>query len=216
MDNLARKLEHRQVSQDVGEVVRVEGDVFVVRTDGGNYRARRAKSCLLAPEVDDTVLLVVIEGQAAYVLAVLEREDGATSRIVLDGDVELKAPSGRIGMAAQEGIGLVSGKEVSVVSGSVEIRSVSGNVVLERLSLLGTLVSAELGKVKLFAGVVDSALERLSQKVKRSYRTVEEVDQVRAERIDYAAQKNMSLRGDNTLITAEQLVKVDGEQIHLG
>jgi len=216
MDNLARKLEQRQVFQDVGEVVRVLGDVFLVRTDDGDVRARRAKGCLLAPEVGDTVLLAIVGAQSAYVLSVLEREEGAASKIVLEGDVELRAPSGRIGLAAQEGIGLVSGKEVSVVSGSVEVRAVSGNVVLERLSMLGTLVSAELGKVKLVAGIFDSALERLSQKVKRSYRTIEEVDQVRAERIDYAAKKNLSLRGDNALINAEELVKVDGEQIHLG
>ncbi len=216
MDNLARKREHRQVFQDVGEVVRIDGDVFLVRTDTTELQTQRAKSCLLAPEVGDMVLVALIEGRSSYVLAVLEREDGAASRIVLDGDVEIKAPTGRIGMVAQEGIGFVSGKEVSVVSGSVEVRSVTGNVVFEQLSYLGTVVSAEIGKIKLVAGIFDSALERLTQKVKRSYRTVEEVDQVRAERIDYAAKKNMSLRGDNTLITADQLVKIDGDQIHLG
>lgn len=216
MDNLARKLTRNEVFQEMGAVVRVEGGAFLVRTESGDVRAHRAASCLLSPEPGDVVLLAMSAGGAAYVLAILEREEGAVSRIVLDGDVEVKAPHGRLGIAAQEGIGLVSGKEVSVTSGSVEVRAVSGSVVLERLSVLGTVVLAELGKVKLLAGTFDSVLERVSQKVKRSYRTVEEVDQVRAERIDYAAQRNMSLRGENALITAEELVKVDGGQIHLG
>jgi hypothetical protein len=62
----------------------------------------------------------------------------------------------------------------------------------------------------------DSVFDRLLQRVKRSYRFVEEHDQVRAAQIDYVAQNNASLRGENTLITAKDLVKVDGEQIHLG
>ena len=47
-------------------------------------------------------------------------------------------------------------------------------------------------------------------------RTVEGLDQVKAEQIDYAAQKTASMRGENTLVTAEELVKVDGAQIHVG
>jgi hypothetical protein len=39
---------------------------------------------------------------------------------------------------------------------------------------------------------------------------------VRARQIDYVAEKNVSVRGHNTLLTAEQLVKLDGEQVHLG
>ena len=59
-------------------------------------------------------------------------------------------------------------------------------------------------------------LERLSQRVKRSYRTVDELDQLHARQLDYKVDKTMSLRAANALLTAEQLVKVDGGQIHLG
>ncbi len=45
---------------------------------------------------------------------------------------------------------------------------------------------------------------------------MEELDQVKAEHIDYAASASMSLHAQNALVTAEELVKVDGEQIHVG
>ena len=47
-------------------------------------------------------------------------------------------------------------------------------------------------------------------------RVVEECDYLRSGEVDYRADKNMSLRGDNTMVTAKELVKVDGGQIHLG
>jgi transglutaminase/protease-like cytokinesis protein 3 len=59
-------------------------------------------------------------------------------------------------------------------------------------------------------------LERWSQKVKRAYRKVEQIDELRAQNIDYSADQTMSLHSENALVTAEGLVKVDGEQIHLG
>jgi len=62
----------------------------------------------------------------------------------------------------------------------------------------------------------DSVVERLSQRVRRSYRKVEELEQVHAQQLDYVATKNVSVRGHNTLLTAEELVKLDGEQVHLG
>jgi hypothetical protein len=220
MDNLARKLELGSVMQEVGTVVRVVprdgAPELVVRTHGGEFRATRATSCLLEPEAEDLVLLALVTGGGAYVLAVLEREAGAAASIAVDGDLRVKLKKGRFGVAAQEGIDLVAGKDVSVVSGSVGVNAREGSVVLQQLSLLGQVVRAEVESLKLLAGSVDSVLDRVVQKVKRSYRVVEERDQVQAETIDYTAKKTMSLHAENALVTAEELVKVDGEQIHVG
>lgn len=215
MNSSARKLDVSEVFQEVGTVARAEDGVLTVRAESGDYRAKRAVSCLVEPRPEDFVLLSVV-GKSAYVLAVLEREEGAKTTLKVDGDLEIQLARGRFAVAAQEGVDLVSAKDVAITSGGVSVNATDGNVVIQRLSFLGSLVRAEVEKVKLLAGSLDSALDRISQRVKRSYRTVDEVDQVRAERIDYASKKNMTLRGQNALISAEELVKVDGDQIHLG
>lgn len=216
MDNLARKLEDWGPFQVDGTVLRTEDGTFTVRTERGDLTARRAVSCLIAPRDGDRVLLAGVRG-GCYVLAVLEREEASTTtQLAVDGDLEIKLPKGKLVVATQEGVDVVSGKDVSFVSRGLSINAVDGNVVLQRLSFLGTFVRAEVERIKAFAGSLDWVLDRLMQKVKRSYRVVEELDQVRAEHVDYVARKNMSLRGRHTLMTAEELVKVDGEQIHLG
>ena len=63
---------------------------------------------------------------------------------------------------------------------------------------------------------VDSVLERLHSRVSRSYRRVEELDQVKAGQIDYQADTSLQLHAKYALVTADDLVKVDAEQIHLG
>ena len=233
MDSLAKKLDHEDVFQETGTVVRVDDRIFVVRTEGGEHRLKRAASCLLEPELYDYVLVARVAvpkgpqaaaspGQrrapsgAGYILAVLEREEGARAAIVLDGDLAIRLPRGRFDVAAQEGVALASGQTLSVAASAVEINAEEGSVVVQRLTYLGAQVLAEVAKVKVLAGTFDSVLDRLTQRVKRSYRFVEELDHVKAERIDYTAEKTVNLHGENTMVTAEVLVKLDAEQIHIG
>jgi hypothetical protein len=217
MRQLARAREQRAAFQEAGTVVAVEeGASLSVQAESGTYRARRAFSCLVEPVVGDVVLLSGLPDGACYVLAILEREAEVPARLVTEGDLEVRLPKGRFVVAAQEGVELVSAQQVSVTAGGVRVNADEGHVVLRQLSLLGSFVRAEFDTIKVFAESCDSAFDRLLQRVKRSYRFVSEHDQVRAAQIDYTAENNATLRGGNTLISAKDLVKVDGEQIHLG
>jgi hypothetical protein len=225
MNNLVRKIRRDVVSSpDEGRVVEETGRVLamgeegavLVRTASGDHQARRAVSCLVAAEVDDLVLVARSPLEGAFVLAVLRRESGAGTTVAVAGDLDVRLTGGRLRLAAQEGVDLLSAREVSVVAGGLRVNAAEGHVVLQSLSFLGDAVSAEIDRVKLFASRLDSVLERFSQRVQRSYRTVVETDQLRAERIDYTADKTMHLHAEHALVTADELVKVDAEQIHLG
>src|SRR5262249_51855943 len=161
------------------------------------------------------VLIAAGEDGRCHVLAVLEREVGAPAQLALDGDVTLKVRAGRFTVAAPAGITLATGKEVAIASGSVSVTAAEGSVVLSRLAYVGRVVHAEVERVKHAGAVLDSVLDRISRRVKRSFRVVEEIDSVKAEQIDYTAKQNVHVHGKNTLVTADELVKLDGDQIHL-
>jgi hypothetical protein len=215
MTNAARKLARVETFIESGTIVRSADGAFSARTEIGEMTAARAASCLVEPTVGDRVLLSVA-GDECYVLAVLSHEDGAATRLVVDGDLEIHTRKGRLALASPDGIDLVGGKDVSVVAGAFNVNAVTADMVLERLSFLGASLRAEVGKMKLFGGTLDATLDRISHRVKRSFRRVEELDEVRAEQIDYAAGKTLSLKGEQTVMTARGLVKVDGEQVHIG
>ncbi len=216
--NLAADIRNlSEVVHEEGIVVSRDGAALVVRTSSGTYDARRAASCLLAPAKGDTVLIALSARGSVWVLSVLDRaEEGGATRLEVDGDLEVRVGQGRFTVAAQHGLGLVSGDDLEMVAGSFKLHAVDAAVVFDRLTALGKHVRSELGKVKLIASTFDSVLDRFSQRVQASYRTVEKLDKVKAGQIDYAADRTTSIRGQNTLMTAKQLVKVDGEQIHFG
>ncbi|AUX41460.1 hypothetical protein SOCE26_028720 [Sorangium cellulosum] len=214
-NNVARKIEPEVAYQEAGRVVRAAEGAFVVASGSAEIEARRAVSCMVEPVAGDVVLVSVLPERGAYILAVLERQ-GSDVSLVLDGDLHVKLPRGRFVVGASEGVSFASGKEVGVVAGEVTVNARRGSLFVESLSYLGTAVQAEIEKVKVKAAALDTSVERVIERVKRVYRYVEEFEQLRAERVDYAARKNMSLRGENLLVTAEELVKLDGAQIHLG
>jgi hypothetical protein len=190
------------VFQATGTVMTVAGGVFEVWTGDGTVEAKRAVGCLVRPEEGDLVLLLHQGPSDTYVLAVLERPGGGAARIAVDGDLLVELHSGRFAVHAAESIDLVSRGAVSFAADRLEARAREGSLFL--------------GSVKLIAGAVDAMLERLSQSAKRVFRRVEEVDHLRAGQIDYAAEGLTRLHGEHTLVTARELVKADGKQIHVG
>lgn len=215
MTNAATKIEPEVAFQAAGRVTRVQGGLFTVVSGTAEYDARRATSCLIEPVKDDEVLLTIVPGRGAYVVAVLERQE-ASARLVVEGDLEVQAANGRVVVAAKEGVELVSTASVGITSDEVKVNARAADVVLEHLGVIGTAVQARVKSLKMVAETVDQAAERVVQRVKRVYRFVAEMEQVRAQRMDVQAEKTLSLHAENAVMTAEALVKVDGAQIHVG
>lgn len=216
MDNLARKRDFGSAFQECGVISESEESYFAVETNSGTWKAKQATSCLIQPLVGDKVLVSVDPSNGCYVLAILERQKGKTYSLAFDSDVELKVSNGRFTLASQEGLDLASAKDVNLVSSDLKVYSTRGEVGVDRLFFLGSFLQAQLERISLIAGVFDSVLERLSQKVKWSYRTIEESEHVKAGGLHYVAKKLLSLRGKYSMITAKKDVKIDGERIHMG
>ena len=200
-----------------GMVLRVEGPAATVRSaDGTLTTCRRAVSCLVAPKPGDRVLFATLPGDEHWVLAVLEHRDAQPTRIEVDGDLELRAPAGTITAAAGRGVSVVTGGEAAVLSGSVRVVAQRGLAAFDELTVLAEKVDAEVTRLRATFTTVDTVMERLSQRAKRVYRFVEELDQLRTRRADYTAKDTFQVHAHDTLLTSDQLVKIDGDQIHVG
>ena len=187
-----------EVALSRGRVIAAQGGVFGVKGDGGTFRAERAVSCLVEPRVGDRVLVHAAE-DTTYILAVLARPEPSTVRLLVEGDAELAA-TGTLKLRAP----------------ALDVRAFEGAVFIERLSYWGARAQALLGKVSLSAESVDSVVDRISERVRYAFRKVGELDQLRARRVDYRAEEDMSLRAENAVVLTRKLAKIDGKQIHIG
>lgn len=213
--NAAKRLARSEAVLESGVVERVVAETIEVRSEGSMYRARRAKSCLVAPQAGDTVLCGFLANET-YVLAVLDGREGAPTKLSTDGDLQIQSRGGRVVVGASQGVDLISGGSVSIVGTEIHARAPKGSVAIDELGYVGKLVQAQVTKVTLLAQEIDSIATRLSQKAKRVFRFIEEIDQTRAGAVDIRAQRMLGLRAENAVISARVLAKLDGEQIHIG
>ena len=207
-----------EVRQTYG-VVTAEGDATLsVRVGTHSIAVKRAASCLLEPKVGDQVLVAVTDRDQSFVLAVLAQAARETKGGVLslDGDITLRANHGKIAVVAREAISLTSGSEVAISTPELTVQSLKTTFFSESLSYIGRKIETEVEKIKLVAQTLDSTIDRVSARLKRSYRTVEEIEHLKTKELDVVVEGNANLHSDNTIISADKLVKVDGEQIHLG
>jgi hypothetical protein len=211
----AKKLAPPDTVLDTGTVERILDGTIEVRLRSEACRARRAKSCLVAPEAGDRVLCA-LEPEGAFVLAVLEGREGAPTKLAVEGDLHIQSRGGRVAVSSPVGVDVVTGGDLAMTSAELHVRAGKGSIAVEELGFFGRLLQAEVAKVALVAGEVSSVLTRLTQRAKRVFRFVEEIDQTRAGTVDLRAQNLVAIRGENAVISARVLAKLDGEQIHLG
>ncbi len=214
MLSAAEKLDP-EIAQDIGKVVGVRGAHYDVRTAAGSFTARRAASCLRVPQLGDVVLLALCDGGGCYLLSVLEAAS-ETTELSFDGNVEVRAGSGSLSLSARDAVLIATPGEVSLAGGRFDLNAIDASVVVHSLEYLGRAARFELERIKGVVGSIETIAERYLQIAKRSYRTVAGTDELRAKEIDYAAEELVTVRAKNTVVTAEQLLKVDAEQIHLG
>lgn len=188
---------------------------FSVRTHVGLLRADRAASCLLAPKLGDLVLVATSDSGQSWILAVL-RQDAEETAIEVEGDLRIRSRTGQVIVSAREDVRIAAGRTVGVAASGFEVNAATANLVLDSVRYAGRALAAELESLRTVATTVESVVERFSQRVKRSFRQVAEIDSVKANHIDYAAESTLHLRGDHAIVTAERLVKLDGKQIHVG
>ena len=143
-------------------------------------------------------------------------EDRQKQTLVFHGNVDFKVKDGRLTIAAPEGIALASAKDIGLTSPELNIHSVNSEVRIHRLIFSGGFWMGQVEKIRLIVTTFDSLIERLTQRIKRSYRTIEEIDRLRAGRLDYLIDKLLSLRGKYSMLTAKEDVKIDAERIHMG
>jgi hypothetical protein len=117
-----------------------------------------------------------------------------------DGDLELRAPRGKVRIVAAEGFEL-------------ETPSVSAKVGEARIE--GRSLSTTFERVKSFAGVLETRADRILERARNVYREVEELSQTRAGRLRLVAEKTVSLLGQRAVVKAKEDVKIKGDKVYL-
>lgn len=192
-----------------GVVLAIDDSGCIVAGEWGRLGARRAASCQLLPEPDDLVLISGSLPDQVFVIAVLERRGPAPLRTRLGEQVTLSVESaGALTIDAAHAL-KVKADDVSVIGRSARL-------LVSELKANARAAVVSLQSLRLIGDVVETSLGRLSQLLGSSQRTVQGLDQTRSGDIDCRAERTLSLHGQHLFADADKLVRIDGDQVHIG
>jgi uncharacterized protein (DUF2345 family) len=190
------------------------GPPYAVKTAAALRHAQKAASCLIQPAPGDVVLIASTPEQP-FIISVLARAGETSLQLSTEAELTIAA-GGKLTLSAGGGVEVATGRNISMISRKIDIHSMEATISVDTTSYLGTSLLARVRGIRLVAESIHSLVETALHHAKRLFRRVDEIEQVEAASIDYRAREAISLSGRHLLGTAAELVKFDGEQIHLG
>jgi hypothetical protein len=97
------------------------GGIHSVESEGRTLRCMRAASCLLRPEIGDTVLVTGPDERRLYLTAVAEQADAGTARIDVQGDLTLASERGAVSVQSPTQLNLRGQGELNLGTSQLRI-----------------------------------------------------------------------------------------------
>jgi hypothetical protein len=195
---------------------RDEAGRYVVQCDGHDWTVARAASCLLAPEVGDTVLISGPDPERVYLIAVIEQADPSQGAVELDGALLLRSRQAGVTVQAAEDVRIEGRRSVQVQTQMLSLRAERAESTVGSLQYVADEVQGLVGTTRLVGRAYEAVLDSLSYLSRVAFRTASEVEHVRAGTLDYQAEQSARVHAPYTMVTADALVKVDAKQVHMG
>lgn len=220
MNNLAEKMPENLPQLVYGTVLERKGQTLIVATDYGHSTAHKAVSCMIQPEPGDYVLLSLeaLDGDRCFVLSVLQRdaERQHGQEIVFEGPVKFQVNGGDLALSSDQGLTMAAEEDILCVSERIEVQAAQGDVRIGKLDFLGRAVRSQVERVVAVAKAVEKTYDQVTQRMKNSFRYVEEHDEVQSKTKRQLVEESLTVQSKNEYHLTEEVVKIDAEQIHLG
>lgn len=191
------------------------GTEFMVHSGNGVIRASVAFSCLVTPEAGDLVLLSC-HGGHNHILSILQRPEQQDMTLAFPASVKMQAKSGDLELTSANKLALTAAEQTQITSSEVDVKAVNTKIYSEQMSVVGDKAFTQWREVNSIATAFSLIADRVTQKLKNSFKMVEGVDQQTSQNLLQTIGKTLSIRSRDAVITARKDVKIDGERIHMG
>jgi hypothetical protein len=177
--------------------------------------ARVAFGCIVQPEPGDRVLTAAADG-AIWVTTVLERSSDAPMRLWAEGDVSIVSTHGDVSLMAGGSVNIDAAERARIAAPEIDLHAGVARFVLDELVQIGRKASLFVKNIRQVGEMMETFAEHVLVRAQRGSRFIEESDQLRAGDIDHRAEGTLQMRAKSMFMTADTVVRMDADQIHMG
>lgn len=189
---------------------------FLVQGPAQLERARRAASCLIEPEIGDTVLIFVPENaRDGFILSVLIKVNPNQGCVHLPGGAAFEAAQGNLNIKTKE-LSLHSTESMRLQTPSLNVSASHAQTHIKQASGLFQSIDIQALRISTTTKVMTTVAKRLIERVVDSLRWVDQVDQTHAGRVRTKVEGHFHVQSRHATMRSEGHVRIDGEKIDLG
>ena len=178
--------------------------------------AKRAASCLVKPDKNDSVMYFKDQNDNCYIMAGLESVNTNSTKLSVDKPLIVESESGDVSFVAKENVNILSNDNLQVFTDGFVVQSKKAKLQIEDLELTTDKIKSNTKSVSLIASNITTVAETITQRCKSSFRFIEKLDQLKAGSMMQKVHNLFSSQSRQAVILAEEDVKVDAKRIHMG
>lgn len=189
---------------------------LLVQGAGPAQQVRRAASCLIQPQIGDTVLLCAAEqGHLGFVLAVLVQVNPNQGQVQLPGGASIEASQGDMKLKCNS-LTLQGTQSMNLQSPTLKVGATHAEVQIKHGKGWFQSFDIEALRLSTTAKSITTVAKRVMQRFEESFRWVDQVDQTHAGRVRTKVDGHFHVQSRHTTMRSEGHVRIDGEKIDLG
>jgi hypothetical protein len=174
--------------------------------DDNEIIALKAESCLLVPQIDDLVLVTSsLDDEQIFILQILNRVPSAKT---LDLGVD--------GVITGTNLKLEGQREISIDAPEVKLSGIKGSAIFNHSTFVSQWSEIRAKKAVVIIHSIERIFNTVTEKLKNSFRTIEGVEETKANRLRTFVSGRMFFKAKHAVIKAEEAVAIDGKKVHLG
>ncbi len=189
---------------------------YKIVCEAGHFVASRAFSCVVEPQLADTILFSLGPARQCHILSIIERPGCTDTHLKFPGNVSITTQQGELSLNGSQGVNMSSQYSINMVSEEVNLLAKKGMVNIQNMKAAGSTLVSTINNIQTYAHTLETVAEHWLQKLKNSFRQIDGVDQVKSQDAIHTVQNLYSMRSKQAAILAEKDIKIDAERIHMG
>jgi hypothetical protein len=182
--------------------------------EGKKLKAKKAFSCLVEPQINDTVICTSDEKGMYYILAILERKDNKRINISFPSDAELNSDNGFININSSKSASIIS-KKINLFSDKAVYKSKEATVAIDEITASGNEIQAGYKTIKTAADLISTFSRQVTEKFKTYVRSSKN-DIVKSDHMTRKSEGLYSVDSKHTIMKSKKSTKIDGDKILMG
>lgn len=215
MAQIAYFQQNHQARILTGKIESVTSGFYQMVIDHKMRNAELAASCLLKPEIGDTVLVTLLDNGQAVILSVLFRDDSQKARLTLPDQSTIECKN-ELTIQSAASLSLQSGNNLQMDAVDLAVNSCNATANFVNLNTITDKAEVCCRLLTTLGQSAISAFKTFTQCVGQSHKMIAENEETHCKNSTLVAEENATVMGENTLTIAKDTSRTDAKLIQLG